>query len=240
MSGRVFQSNLMFTKRSHSNIKRLNVKLSLKDLMAPTVGGFIAYLSWGVIKPRRTESEKGNNSMVAILGLGEYSLSQYWINPSLLFTSRIPTLFAYSFGTMKVMGSLVVQGFQFFSWRSIRSITGPLLLTTAVLGVAYLVHDLPNALPKNLLEKYKNQLEKVDYINTNAERIVKEVREVLKIPVREILKTSELILDKKQSIKKQLEKKYEDIRISSRIFQQISEKTASQKMVIDALSLDID
>lgn len=246
MSGRVFNSDLMFTKRSHSQIKKLNAPLSITDLFAPTWNGFLLYISCGIIKNPWTKSDEltpsahKESGLTQSLGFGNYSFYQYWLNPSLLFTSKLPALMIYSLGGAKVAGNLYIQGIQFFSWKLISQLSGPFLVVSTLLGASYLIHDLPRALPNNLLKKYREQLLKLDYMYANADRISKEVDNVLRVPVREILKSCELVLDKKLTFKKDLEKKRTDNRLSMKFFEKIMERASSQKSVIDSINLDID
>lgn len=59
----------------------------------------------------------------------------------------------------------------------------------------------------NLSIKYKRKLQELDYIHLNAQRTSNEVRDVLRVPTREILRSCEIIMDKKQITKKELENK---------------------------------
>lgn len=248
MSNRVFKSNLMFTKKRHFFIKKLSVPLSATDFFAPSWEGLFGYLSWGFVLPTHAKpshdstnsSAVNSNSFTGVLGLGRYSSTQYWTKPSLLFTSRIPTLALYSFGGVKVIKNIVLQGFQFFSWQTIKRISGSLLLVGSLLSIAYLVHDLPRALPQNLSAKYRKTLQENDYAHMNSERISREVREVLRIPTREIVKACELVMDKKQTVKRDLQKKLENNALSVSFFHQLLERATSQRELVERINLDVD
>lgn len=246
MSNRFFKSDLMFTKRRHFSIKKLSVPLTMNDFFAPTWEGLLSYLSWGIVVPIMPTEEKGSDenasphSLSGALGLGSYSFTQYWTKPSLLFTSKIPTLAVYSMGGVQVLKNIVVHGFQFFSWQAIKRISGSLLLLGGFLGAAYLVHDLPRALPENLSAKYKKKLLQNDYAHSNAERISKEVREVLRVPTREIVKSCELVMDKKLAAKREVEMKLDNNSLSIKFFGQLLERATSQRTIVERINLDVD
>ncbi|GAV55316.1 hypothetical protein ZYGR_0AS06400 [Zygosaccharomyces rouxii] len=250
MSNRVFKSDLMFTKKRHFFGKKLSVPLSMADLFAPSWEGFFGYMTWGIGLPAGTtkaenkatasDESKTDNGFTSALGLTSYSLNQYWCKPSLIFTSKIPTLAVYSVGGAKLMRNVVIQGVQFFSWSTIKRISGSLLVIGTVLGAAYLVHDLPRALPQNLSLKYKKALRDSDYVHANAERISKEVREVLRTPTREILRSCELVIEKKNGAQRELEKRRQDNTLSMKYLQQIHERAASQHKIVERINLEVD
>lgn len=246
MHNRVFRSDLMFTKRRHLFVKKLSIPLSFRDFFAPSWTGFIDYLSWGLVSTSIADSgnpeTQTNNAggVTNALGLGNYSVTQYWTKPSLIFTSKVPTLAVYSFGSVKILRNIVVQGFQFFSWSTIKRVSGSLLVLGGLLGAAYLIHDLPRALPQSLSAKYKLTLQRKEYAHSNADRVSKEVREVMKIPIREIVRSCELVVDRKQAVKKDLEKKLANNALSTKFFTQLSERATTQRQVVERINLEVD
>ncbi|AQZ10962.1 FZO1 (YBR179C) [Zygosaccharomyces parabailii] len=250
MSNRVFKSELMFTKKRHFFGKKLSVPLSMSQLFAPSWEGFFRYLSWDMGLPTApveaddeataSEQTKTDNGLTSALGLKNYSLVQYCRKPSLLFTSKIPTLAVYSFGGARVLRGVVIHGVQFFSWGAIKRIGGSVLFVGSLLSLAYLVHDLPRALPKNLSLRYKNALQDGDYVHANAERISREVREVLRVPTREIIRSCELVIDKKYGAQRELEKKRHDNALSMKYLQQIRERAVSQRQIVERINLEVD
>lgn len=250
MSNRIFKSELMFTKKSHFFGKKLSVPLSMLDLFAPSWEGFFSYMTWGIGLPAATtatenqatasDQVKTDNGLTNTLALKNYSLNQYWCKPSLIFTTKIPTLAVYSFGGAKLVKNIVIHGVQLFSFGTIKKISGSLLIVGTLLGVAYLVHDLPRALPQNLALKYKKALQESDYAHMNAERISKEVREVLRIPTREIIRSCELVVDKKNGVQWELEKKRQDNSLSMKYLQQVHERAVSQRKIVERINLEVD
>lgn len=250
MSNRVFDSDLMFAKNLHQLSKKFSVPLALSDLYAPSWEGLFNYLSWAILNPMRIvwnvepkeikDKEANEKQAGSVLGLGDYPLMQYWKRPSLLFTSKLPALAIYSFGGSKIITTIVLNGLSSFSWKMLGQIGSSIIIAGSLLGVSYFIHDLPRALPHNLLIKYQKQLQKMDYIHTNAKRISNEVNAVFKTPTREIMKTCELLVDKQEENKRQLERQQDNNKISIKFFEQILQKSIAQKTVVDAINLDID
>ncbi|AET40919.1 mitofusin Ecym_7066 [Eremothecium cymbalariae DBVPG len=242
MSNRVFKSDLMFTRRKHSLGKQLTVPFNMLDLFAPSWEGFVLYVTCGFsIRPKQeTLKSSDSNSVVTTLGLTNYSISKYWTNPSLIFTSKIPTLAIYSYGGVKVVTNFLLYGTRFFTWQSFKKLSTSFVLIGSVLGIAYLISDLPRALPMNLSKNYKKKLQDLNYIHSNADRISKEVREVLKIPTREIVKSCELVLDRKQAQKKTLESKMQNNALSINFFQRLAERASKHRQLIEEINLDVD
>jgi len=255
MSNRIFDVGLMFSLSTHQISKNFSVPLTFSDLYAPSLDGLIEYLSWALFSPmkiswhkkpaeiekqNKTEDNKSITTVGSVLGLGNYPLSQYWKRPSLLFTSKLPALAIYSFGGSKIATTVIFNGLSAFSWKSLGQIAGSVVIAGSLLGMAYIVYDIPRALPQNLLIKYKEHLIQMDYIHTNARRISNEVQEVLKTPTREIMKTCELEVDKKQGKKHELERKQENNTISIKFFTEILQRTTSERNIVDSINLEVD
>ncbi|CCD24228.1 mitofusin NDAI_0C05690 [Naumovozyma dairenensis CBS 421] len=248
MSNRQFNSELMFTRRSDVTIRQLSSPLHIVDLFAPSWESFIHYLSWGLFNGRpqietienKQSDMNSKGTLSTALGLKDYPLVQYWTKPSLLFTSKVPALVVYSFGGAKIVGNLIINGITTFSWRTLGQVSGSILVITSLLGVAYFIHDLPRALPLNISSKYKTKLENLDYIRNNSDRISKEVRNVLKIPTREILRSCQLVMDKKEGNKRELERTQEDNKISYNFFHKLSERATSQRAIVESINLEVD
>ncbi|CCE61213.1 hypothetical protein TPHA_0A01290 [Tetrapisispora phaffii CBS 4417] len=245
---RVFQSDLMFKKKHHDSLKKISVPLSLSYLIDPSWNGFLFYLACGwrnkgsriLDEESQTSTTNNANSLVSFFGLNSYTLGQYWLQPSLLLTSGLPALAVYSVGSVKVIGSVVLNGLQFFSWNSFKSMIIPFTASCLFLGTTYLIHDLHRALPKNLLVKYREQIQNHDYVSLNAERISKEIQQVLKFPVREIVKSCELLINKQIEVKSKLTSRLNDTRTSIKFFNHLLEETTAQISSVNSLSLDID
>ncbi|SCV03020.1 LAME_0H07074g1_1 [Lachancea meyersii CBS 8951] len=243
MSNRRFKSDLMFTKKKHMSLKALNVPFDVMDLFSPSWKGFLGYLSWGIFGEDSLvdkEIETNESGWNATLGLGQYSLTKYWTNPSLLFTSKIPALAVYSWGGTRVFTTVLMYGSRFFSWHSLTRLSSSVLLLGSVMGIAYLIHDLPRALPLNLSNKYRSKLQELDYAHRNAKRISDEVRDVLRFPSREVVKSCETILGKKQAARREIEAKLHDNILSVKFFKTLSHRANSQIQVIEQIDLDVD
>lgn len=58
----------------------------------------------------------------------------------------------------------------------------PLVISVGGGIVWYVVSDIPRAVPRRIANKIRKELERVDYVNHNADRITRELRTVLGVP----------------------------------------------------------
>lgn len=265
MEQRKFNSTLMFTRNYHNFIRQISLPLQLSDLYAPTWQLFFQYLGLTNLNPLNwykksdsienvdieeideestTEGDNANTAangnVTTALELTGYPLIKYLEHPSLLFSSKIPTLAIYSIGGSRLMNSLIINGLTSFSVKTLTQISGSIIMVGSLLTLSFLIYDLPRALPINLIDRYKSKLQELDYIHANANRISREVQEVFKVPTREIVKACELIVNAKESNKIQLEDKRDHNRISIAFFQQLLQRSTHQKGIVESISLEVD
>lgn len=217
----VFDPKVMFSGRTdyfHNDgghfTDGIEVFFQFQDLFEPSWDGFVKFLVDGNSLVNANEKTETNSVVESSSGLFSsliLQLNKLAINPSLIFNSRIPTLALYSLGGSKIISNIFYYGSSFLSWNSIINLTSTLAATGGCLVGAYLVSDLPRALPYNLIKKYKEALRERDYAHTEAVRITKDIRKVLKIPQMELItKNNSKLFDIKekeitwQSVLKQL------------------------------------
>lgn len=70
--------------------------------------------------------------------------------------------------------------------RTTRKLIVPALLVVGAAGAWFLITDIPNAVPRKLAKKIRKELEAMDYVHSNSERITKETRKVLGFPAEEL------------------------------------------------------
>lgn len=70
--------------------------------------------------------------------------------------------------------------------RTTRKLIIPALLVVGAAGTWFLITDIPNAVPRKLAKKIRKELEAMDYIHSNSERITKETRKILGFPAEEL------------------------------------------------------
>ncbi|KAK5779038.1 hypothetical protein RI543_003658 [Arxiozyma heterogenica] len=267
MEERQFDSNRMFMCRYHLSAKQFDVHIHLSDLYAPSWEKFLEYIGVPILlnpislnentkttnknsdlekqlvnKQLQKNNELGTtqNTLTTVLGLTLYPLTKYMKQPSLIFTSKLPTLAIYSFGGSQIVKAIVWNGIQTFSFKTLTHIAGSTIVVSCLLGISYLVYDLPRALPLNLANRYKQKLTELNFSHINAKRVSQEVATVLKVPTREIVKTCEIEVNKKESTKYDLEAKRDKYRISLTFFEHILNATTTQKAVVEGLDLEVD
>lgn len=266
MEERQFDSSLMYSRPYHSSAKQLNVSMHFSDLYSPSWEKFIEYLGVTalanpskLLKSRETttagdiENQANNESelqvasanptstvITSLLGLKSYPLTKYMTQPSLIFTSKLPTLAIYSFGGSQIVKTAMWNGAQAFSINTLAKIAGSTVMIGCLLGISYMIYDLPRALPFNLTNRYKQRLAELNYTHSNSKRVSQEVAAVLKVPTREIVKTCEIVVNKKESTKIELEMKREHNKISLTFFKQILDRATTQKAIVQGLDLEVD
>lgn len=215
----VFDPKVMFSTKSdysHNNnyhfTDGIEVFFQFQDLFEPSWDGFVKFLVDGnTMLDSNKEDDAVATTSYGIIGNIITQINKLAINPSLIFNSRIPTLALYSLGGSKIVSNVFYYGSSFLSWNSIANLATTIAATGGCLVGAYLISDLPRALPYNLIKKYKEALKERDYPHTEAVRITKDIRKVLKIPQMELItKNNSKLFDIKekeitwQSILKQL------------------------------------
>lgn len=268
MEERQFDNNLMFMRHYHSSAKQLNIRIHVSDLYSPSWEKFLEYIGIpNLLNPIRlskniettnnknkdiekqlvnsqpqVNNEPGTtqNMITTVLDLKSYPLTKYLKQPSLILTSKLPTLAIYSFGGSQIVKSIVWNGIQTFSFKTLTHIAGSTIIVGCLLGVSYLVYDLPRALPLNLTNRYKQKLAELNFSHINAKRVSQEVATVLKVPTREIVKTCEVIINKKESTKYDLEATRDKYKMSITFFKHILGATTTQKAVVEGLDLEVD
>lgn len=96
--------------------------------------------------------------------------------------------------------------------RNTRKLIFPILALAVVAGGAFVVSDVPNAIPRKLAKKLKRELAEMDYVHINSERISKESRKVLKFPSEDLrsgfqrrIERQGRSLEEKKAVKKESE-----------------------------------
>ncbi|KIW37275.1 uncharacterized protein PV06_10617 [Exophiala oligosperma] len=80
-----------------------------------------------------------------------------------------------AFGAAKILGS-----------QNLRRLFVPGVVAAAILTVAYVLSNIPQALPPRLASKLSATLAEMDYTHSNANRIAAEVRRVLRYPAQRL------------------------------------------------------
>lgn len=225
----VFNKDLMFQQRRHMLSKQFDVSFETKDLFQPSWGGFVNFLQWGasVDENAKLDSYAGN-------------VNKYFKNPSLIFNSKIPSLLVYSLGGAKLIVNVLMYGASLFSWSAMKNIGSTVVLIGGSLGCAYLINDLPRALPQNLIEKYKGVLEALDYAHANSSRVAKVCRQVLKTPASEITKKFDEKLINMNQKKFELNEKMVFYKRNLTFFDELKNKASRQSAELNTINLDVE
>lgn len=210
---KIFRDDFMFTRRKDSLTRQIEAPLSVFDFIDPSLEGFLASL--GFTKKTTDQVTIWKNSAMSI---GVFALSR-------------------AMSTGRVVHNVFQYG-SFFSLRTLQYLAIPVIIGVGVVGINYLVSDIPNALPRKLALKIKYQVQEMDYPHQNSERIAKECRKVLKYPARDVQSAFQSCLDKHYVEREKLLKDIKGCDVASAFFGKLLKKAVDQRNLISSLDLE--
>ncbi|KAK9318084.1 hypothetical protein V1524DRAFT_421973 [Lipomyces starkeyi] len=143
-----------------------------------------------------------------------------------------------AFGLPSTVASGIVRASSIVGLRNLRKWIVPALGLVLVCGAVYLVSDIPNVVPRKLAKKLKRELESVDYIHTNSDRISGECRKVLKYPAEDLRSAFQQLLDDKASQKNERTRQMSQAKESLRYFSRLYEDSRCNSGMISELDLE--
>ncbi|RPA85652.1 hypothetical protein BJ508DRAFT_221704 [Ascobolus immersus RN42] len=106
----------------------------------------------------------------------------------------------------------------FLGPRTTKKLLVPVILAAAGAGLFIVASDIPNAVPRKMAKKIRKQLEDIDYIHGNAERIAREVRKVLTYPADELKNSFARNVEKKGRETEDLKKSLAESEVARKWF----------------------
>lgn len=237
LNDKVFKSDLMFTRRRDTIKKKLDDLIEFADFFDPSVDSMLMWL--GV--PRDfVQSTRQHIS---------------YFNPASILTTiprstatlknQIPTQLTlqtlYSSTKILTTGAVIKKLYSFSYMLKpsvIKQVMVPVLIGCGSFAVYYLINDIPNAFPRNQARKIKRQIEDMDYIHVNADRISKECRQVLNYPARQVMNNFQTSIDKRTSEKEELETSIKDAEMSISHFRNLLGKIKHQQQIVGEIDLE--
>ncbi|KAK9471495.1 P-loop containing nucleoside triphosphate hydrolase protein [Dipodascopsis tothii] len=125
-----------------------------------------------------------------------------------------------------------------FGIRNLHRLVVPALTVAGICGVVYLISDVPNVVPRKLARKLKDELEAVDYVHTNSDRISKECRKVLRFPMEDIRVGFQKVLDEVATQKTERTSQMEQAETASKYFAGLKKEARGNRSVIARMNLD--
>ncbi|KAK9246748.1 hypothetical protein V1506DRAFT_534191 [Lipomyces tetrasporus] len=132
----------------------------------------------------------------------------------------------------------VVNASSIIGLRNLRKWVVPALGLVLLCGAVYVISDIPNVVPRKLAKKLKRELESVDYIHANSDRIASECRKVLKYPSEDLRSAFQQMLDEQATQKNERAKQMSHAEESLRYFSRLHKDSRSNFNMISKFDLE--
>lgn len=232
--GKVFKSELMYTRRRDTIKRKLDDQIEFFDFFDPSIDSFMVWIG---IPKLFTAQIQAYNPVNLLSSVPASTAALKSLIPTQLTLHTV-----YSSTKLLTAGAVARKAYSFFSVlnaSTLRKIAGPVLLGVAGFSIYYLIDDIPNAFPRKQARKIKRQIQELDYSHVNADRIAKECRQVLNYPTRQVLNGFQTSIDKRLVEKEQLEKEIRNADLSYGYFHTMLAKILGQQGQLAAIELEM-
>lgn len=239
LNDKTFQSDLMFSRKRDITAKSLYQTIELSDFFDPSVESFLMWIGLPDDLVSKNLNHLSNYNPTSIIT--KLPLTAITLREQLPTQITLHTLYA---STKVLTCGAVIRRLYAFSHlvtpSVLKKISGPLLLGVFGLSVYYLINDIPNAFPRKQARKLKHQIEELDYIHNNADRIAKECRKVLNYPNRLVMNNFQTNIDKKNNEKFDTETKINNSNLSLSYFTGLKNRIDNDCRAISRINLEIN
>lgn len=235
LHGKVFQPDLMFTRKRDNLIKKLNDTIEVSDFFDPSIESF--FLWAGLPK----EFVSSTRHQIDYYSPANLISSVPTINIKEQISSQLTLNTLYASGKVLTAGALVRKIWNvstMVSTSTLRKAAAPVLLIVSGITIYYLINDIPNAFPRNQARKIRIQIHGMDYAHVNASRVSKECTRVLNYPARQVMNNFQTSIDKRSQEKKKLEDSIRDAETSFSYFHDLLSKIQYQKGLVEEIDLE--
>ncbi|RPB02485.1 P-loop containing nucleoside triphosphate hydrolase protein [Choiromyces venosus 120613-1] len=126
----------------------------------------------------------------------------------------------------------------FLGPKTTKKLIVPAILIAGVAGAVFLISDIPNAVPRKLAKKIKKELDEMDYVHGNSDRITKECRKVLGFPADELRAAFRKSIEKQTTTIEEKKKTEKESEAAFKYFGGLLKDSASQKKNVMGLDLE--
>lgn len=237
LGDKVFNADLMFTRRKDSIKKKLDDLIEVSDFFDPS---FESVLSWLGIPSDHIMSTKDQLITYSPTFLMSSIPTSVETLKKLLPTQlTLHTL--YSSTKFLTTGALVRKAYSLsylLKPSVVKKAIVPIALGVSGFAIFYLISDIPNAFPRKQARKLRKQVYDLDYAHVNADRISKECRLVLNYPARQVMNNFQTSIDKRNIEKENLEREINDAELSRGYFLDMLSKIQRQHDAVEAIDLE--
>lgn len=237
LADKTFKPELMFTRKRDHNKRSLDELIEFRDFFDPSLESILLWL--GIPKDfiNTFSSQLALFSPATVLSSVPTSVAAIRSN----IPSQLTLQTVYSSSKLMATGALVRKVYSLSTLvkpSMIRNALVPIILGAGGFTLFYLASDIPNAFPRKQARKLKKQVLKLDYAHRNADRISKEVRQVLNYPSRQVMNNIQTRLDKRSVEKENLEKEMNNAGVSSKYFKSMLEKIDVRTRFVEDIDLE--
>lgn len=237
LSNKKFQSDLMFKRRKDIIRKSLLTPIEFYDFFDPLIESCLTWIGLPndlVSNGLNHLSNYNPTSIITKLPMRAITLREQL--PSQLTLQTI-----YSSTKILTVGALVRKIYSISNYLTlpvIKQITIPLVVGITGFGLYYLISDIPNAYPRKQARRIKAQIQDLDYVHNNGDRIAKECRKVLNYPLRQVMNNFQTSIDKRNQEKIKIESRIKDANISLSYFDDLIEKIDHEYKLVKDINLE--
>ncbi|TGZ84747.1 hypothetical protein EX30DRAFT_367889 [Ascodesmis nigricans] len=122
--------------------------------------------------------------------------------------------------------------------RNTRKLIIPAIALAAAAGAYFVISDIPNAVPRKLAKKIRQQLAEIDYVHVNADRIGKETRKVLKFPAEDLRSGFQRSIEKQGQTVEETKKTMKESEVAIKYFGNLLREAKAQRGAVGTLDLE--
>ncbi len=213
---REFRGDLMFKRSRDLKLRNIQCDVEFSDFFDISLETFIPGLT-GISKRKDNDNNSttimSSITLLSVIGGGQ-----------LLQTA--PAL------------NFVYQVAPFLSGGMIKKVALPLTLFVTVTTIGLILRDIKRAVPHNLARKIKAQADSIDYVHKNSERLSKECRKILNVPIREVSHLVEMRIEDQKVKKEKLTKLAKETDDSYKYFSRLFKRVTDEKRLVESFNLE--
>ncbi|CAN6674085.1 mitofusin Fzo1p [Trichomonascus vanleenenianus] len=213
---KVFKSEAMFSKRRDNLARAIIADLSISDFVDISIPHLLP-------EPKTSDSKEVavvttvNNALTlaSVVGGGQLIRNSSWIRHAFSALGWV------DYGTVK---KLVV----------------PAITVATLAGIAYVIMDIPNAVPRKVSRKVRHEIEAMGYVHSNALRISRECEKVLKYPAQDIRTLFQTDIEQQARKKEEYAKRAEEAEKGYKYFTQLQKDAKGQRALVEMCNLEVN
>lgn len=216
-----FNEGVMFTRKKDTLSRSIYADLTIWDLFDINIPLFSSKgNSLEVSGPKSKEIEKSSSS----------SITNALTLASVVTTGQL-------IRSTDIMRSVLTFS-QVVDSSLIKKLAVPALAVGALCGIAYIVYDIPYAVARNVSRKLRYELNKLGYVQLNANRISRECRKVLRYPAQDIRAEFQTTIEEQARKKEEYTKTARDIGDANKYFKRLHKEVVDQHKLVEKCNLE--